>query len=123
LRRHKLNGRLGSLYVPAVFGAADVRDRLEMARWLTAADHPLFARVAVNRFWEQLFGLGLVESSEEFGTTGQKPSHPALLDWMAVRFAADLGFSPKKLLREFVLSATLSAGRKGLARVARARSA
>jgi hypothetical protein len=92
--------------VPALLGAADVRDRLQMARWLTSPQHPLFARVTVNRFWEQLFGLGIVESSEEFGTTGQEPSHPALLDWLAVRFAGEMEFHPKKLLREIVLSAT-----------------
>jgi hypothetical protein len=92
--------------VPQLLGKAEVRDRLEMARWLTSPEHPLFARVAVNRFWEQLFGLGLVESSEEFGTTGMAPSHPELLDWLAVRFATELGFSPKRLLREIVLSAT-----------------
>jgi hypothetical protein len=77
-----------------------------MARWLTSPQHPLFARVAVNRFWEQLFGAGLVESSGEFGATGSEPSHPALLDWLAVRFAGELEFCPKKLLREMVLSAT-----------------
>ena len=92
--------------VPSLLGAADVRDRLQMARWLTSPEHPLFSRVAVNRFWEQLFGLGIVESSEEFGSTGREPSHPALLDWLAVRFAGEMEFRPKKLLREIVLSAT-----------------
>jgi hypothetical protein len=99
-------GDLVSPGVPPLLGTADVRDRLQMARWLTSPRHPLFARVAVNRFWEQLFGLGIVESSEEFGTTGREPSHPALLDWLAVHFANELEFHPKKLLREMVLSAT-----------------
>jgi hypothetical protein len=92
--------------LPKVFGAPEARDRLEMAQWLTAPEHPLFARVAVNRIWEQLFGIGLVESIEDFGPTGQPPSHPELLDWLATRFASDLKFSSKKLLREVVLSAT-----------------
>jgi len=99
-------GALVAPGVPPVLGPMSVTNRLQMARWLTSPDHPLFARVAVNRFWEQLFGLGIVESSEEFGTTGQEPSHPELLDWLAVRFAGELEYKPKRLLRELVLSAT-----------------
>jgi hypothetical protein len=83
-----------------------VRDRLELARWMTTPDHPLTARAAVNRLWEQLFGRGLVESVEDFGSAGQPPSHPELLDWLAVRFSTTLGWSQKHLLRELVLSAT-----------------
>jgi hypothetical protein len=92
--------------VPPILGGGPVRDRMELARWLTSPAHPLFARVAVNRFWEQMFGLGIVESIEEFGATGSPPSHPALLDWLALRFANDMNFRPKRLLREIVLSAT-----------------
>ncbi len=99
-------GELAAPGVPALLGETTVRDRAELARWMTSPEHPLFARVAVNRFWEQLFGRGIVESSEEFGSTGQEPSHPALLDWLAVRFAGELEFRPKRLLREIVLSAT-----------------
>ncbi len=81
-------------------------NRLEMARWIVSPDNPLTARVAINRVWEQLFGLGLVESLEDFGSSGLKPSHPELLDYLALRFQSELDWSLKALLREIVLSAT-----------------
>ncbi len=92
--------------VPEVLGGDAVHDRLELARWMTSPAHPLTARTAVNRLWNQLFGRGLVESVEDFGSAGLPPSHPELLDWLAVQFSTRLGWSQKKLLRELVLSAT-----------------
>lgn len=86
--------------------AADApRNRLGLARWLTAPDNPLTARVHVNRLWEQLFGRGLVPTVEDFGTQGDAPSHPDLLDHLATRFREG-GWSTRELLRAIVLSAT-----------------
>ena len=80
-------------------------DRLAAARWLVSPDNPLTARVTVNRIWAELFGIGIVETVEDFGYTGTPPSHPALLDDLAIRFQSTHHWSLKALLRELVLSA------------------
>ena len=81
------------------------QNRLGLARWLTAPDHPLTARVAVNRLWAGLFGTGLVETAEDFGTQGSFPSHPELLDYLATELI-NSGWNTRAVLKEIVMSAT-----------------
>lgn len=81
------------------------RDRRGLAQWLTSPDNPLLARVAVNRVWSRLFGTGLVRTEEDFGVQGELPSHPELLDWLALEFTAQ-NYSLKNLLRTITGSAT-----------------
>jgi hypothetical protein len=78
-------------------------NRLDMARWVASDENPLFGRVLVNRLWERLFGIGIVETTEDFGTQGARPSHPPLLDWLALD-AARQQWDVKGILRRIVTS-------------------
>ncbi len=94
--------------VPAALDAGDreqPQNRLELAEWLLGVDHPLTARVEVDRLWRALFGRGLVDTPEDFGTQGAAPEHRQLLDWLAVEFR-DSGWNRKALLRRLALSST-----------------
>ncbi len=87
------------------FPAGAPRNRLGLAQWLTDAQHPLLARVTVNRFWQSLFGLGLVKTTEDFGSQADRAEYPVLLDWLAAEFIRS-GWDVKALLRTIVTSHT-----------------
>lgn len=79
--------------------------RLDLARWIASPENPLTARVAVNRFWLELFGTGIVPTPEDFGSAGEAPTHPELLDHLTLRFSGEMKWSVKSMLRELVTSA------------------
>ena len=94
--------------IPAALGSLPEdapNDRRGLAMWLTDASNPLLARVTVNRYWEMVFGSGIVETSEDFGLQGSWPCHPEMLDWLAVEFR-ESGWDTRALLRRMVLSST-----------------
>jgi hypothetical protein len=91
-------------YLPPL-PAGEPHNRLALAKWTVSPDNPLTARVTVNRMWNELFGAGLVETTEDFGIMGQRPSHPELLDWLAVEFR-ESGWNMKHMYKLMVMSAT-----------------
>ncbi|MDC0307158.1 DUF1553 domain-containing protein [bacterium] len=93
-------------FLPAMADVSDRQsNRMDLANWFVSKDHPLTARVAVNRFWQQLFGVGIVKTSEDIGAQGEWPSHPDLLNHLAARFVTS-GWDVKALIKEMVMSTT-----------------
>ena len=108
--------------VPEVFHPISTKEinRLSFAQWLVAPENPLTARVAANRFWEQLFGNGLVRTSDDFGAQGDMPVHPELLDWLATELVRS-GWDVKAFLKLLVTSATYRQGSRVTPELYRAR--
>ncbi|MCP4784668.1 MAG: DUF1553 domain-containing protein [Fuerstiella sp.] len=98
-------GRTTPAFLPPLGVDEDNATRMDLADWFVSREHPLTARVTVNRFWQQLFGVGIVRTSEDFGAQGEWPSHPDLLDYLSVRFV-DGGWNVRELLKEIVMSET-----------------
>jgi hypothetical protein len=88
------------------FPANQPRNRLGLAKWILSPENPLTARVTVNRAWQQMFGRGIVETSDNFGTQGSQPTHPELLDWLAREFSGPMQWDLKRLLKTIAMSAT-----------------
>jgi hypothetical protein len=99
----KVTAAVPEIFPPLPEGAAP--NRLGLAQWLVSRQHPLTARVTVNRLWQQIFGTGIVKTAEDFGSQGDWPSHPDLLDWLAVHFM-ETGWDVKAFLKLLAMSAT-----------------
>jgi len=104
---------LPSVLIPS--GQDAPKNRLEFAKWLVSTQNPLTARVVINRHWAAFFGTGIVKTLDDFGLQGESPSHPELLDWLAVSFATDDNWSLRKLHRRIVSSATYRQASKATA--------
>ncbi len=101
-------------FLPPLRSENTVPTRLDLAKWMTESTNPLTARVAVNRFWQQLFGVGLVKTSEDFGSQGESPSHPELLDFLTTQFV-ESGWNVKEMMRFIVTSKTYQQSSKASA--------
>src|SRR5207253_4043863 len=101
-RRDKVSPATPSALPP--MPAEFARNRLGFAQWLLLPEHPLTARVTVNRFWQEIFGTGIVKTAGDFGVSGEMPSHPELLDWLAVEFR-ETGWDVKRFFKLLVTSA------------------
>lgn len=101
-------------FLPPLSKEGEIASRMDLANWLTSSENPLTARVTVNRLWQQIFGTGLVKTSEDFGAQGEWPSHPKLLDHLALQFEQS-GWDVKALIRSFVMTKTYRQSSKATA--------